>query len=109
MKIEHTEVVWVEAHATYGIDDAAMLSGLSSELLRFLVECEALPGVRSSVGDPVFESASLTIARAARRLRDAFELENQGLAVAVSLLRRIEALEAELVRLKAEAPGAASR
>lgn len=40
----------------------------------------------------------------ARRLRDDFELDRAGLALALRLMQRIDALEQEIVRLRARLP-----
>ena len=52
-------------------------------------------------GNPVFESAAMQSARIARRLRDDFELNPGGLALAMRLLERVDALEREVERLRA--------
>ncbi len=100
MTIEHTRVVWLESRTDYSQDEVVEMSGLPQALLDSLVDCGALPasGGRTTVR---FASESIVLARAARRLRDHFELDDQGLAVAVSLLRRVRALEAELSRTRA--------
>lgn len=105
MTIETTEVVWLEARGDYTIDELAALSGLPSAWVEALVDCGALPSddVASGAasGAPIrFRAESIRLVRAARRLSDHFELEGQGLAVAVSLLRRVLALESELARLR---------
>ena len=45
----------------------------------------------------------ITVARTACRLRDDFELDTRGLAVALRLLERVRALEEEIARLRAAA------
>ena len=54
---------------------------------------------------PVFSSGALQAARTARRLRDDFELNPDGLALAMRLLERVEELERELERLRAGMTG----
>ncbi len=100
MAIEHSEVVWLEARADYSIDELAEMSGLPSSLLGELLECGVLPTASASPQSTLrFETESIVLARAARRLHEHFELEGSGLAVAVSLLRRVRTLEARLARL----------
>ena len=102
MKIERTEVVWLEARSDYTAHDLADMSGLPSELLRELIDCGALP----TTGEPGithFHAESIALVRTARRLRDDFELDVNGLAVALSLLRRMKALEADLAEAQARA------
>ena len=103
MKIEHTEVVWLESRSDYSAHDLARLSGLPAELLNELVDCGALPAIAiTEPGNARFEAASIALVCTARRLRDDFELDSNGLAVAVSLLRRMRALEAELAEARAQ-------
>ena len=102
MKIEHTEVVWLEARSDYTARDLADLSGLPADVLNELMDCGALPATREQ-GGARFEAESVALVRTARRLRDDFELDANGLAVAMSLLRRMHALEAELAEARAGA------
>ena len=98
MTIERTEVVWIESRSDYSVHELAELSGLPATFLDALLECGALPVAARVVsrGAPRFASESVVLARAAQGLREHFELDEQGLAVAVALLRRVRALEAEL-------------
>jgi chaperone modulatory protein CbpM len=92
--IERTEVLWLEARADYTLQEIVEMSGLPRSIVVELCECGALPAAPASCAG--YEAESVVLARAARRLRDAFELENDGLAVAVSLLRRVRLLERQL-------------
>jgi chaperone modulatory protein CbpM len=76
--------------------ELADLSGLPASFLDALVECGALP-----VHATRFASETVVLARAAQGLREHFELDEQGLAVAVALLRRVRLLEAELSGVQA--------
>ena len=88
------------------IDELRAMSGLPLAVLDELVQCGALP----TAGTPTrFRSEAIELARAARRLTEHFELEREGLAVAVSLLRRVTALEAAVVELRAQAARTADR
>lgn len=100
MKIERTEVVWLESRSDYSARDLADLSGLPGDLLDELMQCGALP-TRLDQGRARFEAECIALVRTARRLRDDFELDANGLAVAISLLRRMRALEAELAEVRA--------
>lgn len=97
MTTERMEVVWLEARSDYTVTEVIELSGLPPRLVEALVECGALP----IAGDRRFEAESIVLARAARRLHDSFELDDQGLALAISLLRRVRVLEALLVDTRA--------
>lgn len=100
MTIERTDVLWFEARTDYSVDEVAELSGLPVSLLTGLVEAGALPAHRLSVTLRL-EAETVTLARAARRLHEHFELDADGLAVAVSLLRRVRSLESELSAARA--------
>jgi len=95
MAIETVEAHWIEARGDYSTHDLAQLSGLPLELIETLVAHGALPA------EPTHAAESVVIVRRARRLRDDFELDSNGFAVAVSLLRRMRALEQEVDALRA--------
>ncbi|AIY41445.1 hypothetical protein LT85_2287 [Collimonas arenae] len=83
-------------------------SGLSHAELAELValgaiEPEVEPG-RDMAAEYVFRSQTIVVARKARRLRDDFELDTQGLAMALNLLQRIQMLEAKLAAADARLP-----
>lgn len=99
---EHARIVWIEARADYSVTEVVELSGLPASLVEELAECGALP-FAAGQGQPVFAAESIALARAARRLREHFELDERGLAVAVSLLRRVQSLERELTVSRASA------
>ena len=103
MRNERTEVVWLAARSDYSVDEVAEMSGLPAEILETLAEVGVLPtgGVVGQRTTICFASESITLARAAGRIRDHFELDERGLAVAVSLLRRVRSLEARLAEVQA--------
>jgi chaperone modulatory protein CbpM len=84
--------------------ELAECSGLSETELRDLVELGALQPVDPEAGDPSFAARCISAARAARRLRNDFELDSQGLALVLSLLERVQELENALQRLNARLP-----
>jgi chaperone modulatory protein CbpM len=90
MVLRTTEVVLIEARSDYTADELVALSGLSREAVQALIEAGVLDDARS-------DTELLTLARATRRLREHFELDENGLTVAFTLLRRIRRLEARLV------------
>jgi chaperone modulatory protein CbpM len=100
MNVERTEVLWLEARSDYTRDDLMAMSGLPAELLHGLMECGVLPA-GTGFAHEVFEAESVALARAARRLHDAFDLDADGLAVAVTLLQRVRRLEQDVARLRA--------
>jgi len=48
----------------------------------------------------MFYTECIVVARKARRLRDDFELNADGVALVLNLLRRVDALESELLGLR---------
>ena len=104
MKVELTETVWLDGRATVTLVELAECSGLSESELRDLVDLGALEPLDAGAAQWSFGSHCIVAARAACRLRNDFELDTPGLAVALSLLERVHELEAELQRMRARLP-----
>jgi chaperone modulatory protein CbpM len=101
---EAPEAAWLHAHAELTIVELAEISGLEEPILRELVEYGAL-----SPANPrtlVFSATCVTRVRTAARLRADLELDTQAVALALSLLERIESLQGELRALRARTAGA---
>lgn len=103
------EAVWLNDADACTLDELAEYSGLSHAELAELVTLGAIePDRGPATGCPapgyVFRSQTIVVARTARRLRDDFELDTQGLAVALNLLQRIQTLEARLAAADARLP-----
>ena len=60
--------------------------------------------IRDRRGELRFPAASLGRLRSLRRLREDFELDQEGLSVALALLERIDGLERELRAMRALLP-----
>jgi len=108
------EAHWLNETTSCSLLTLTEVSGLSSADLQWLVESGALtplcaPDQQATLApdetQPAFPAQALQMARLARRLREDFELDNAGLAVALRLLQRIDALEQEVDRLRARLPG----
>ncbi|TMH54899.1 MAG: hypothetical protein E6H53_17935 [Betaproteobacteria bacterium] len=104
MRIELSEVVWLDEQRELTLAELAELSGLSEAELHELEDCGAIAPIDPDAGTKTFSAHYLVLARTACRLRDDFELDTQGLAVALALLDRVRALEAELRDLRARRP-----
>jgi len=100
---------WLHESYELSVTELCDLSGLSESELRALVECGAIaptdPGARAWT----FGADRLVVARSASRLRKDFELDAQGLALAVALLERVRDLEEQLRDLRARLPSISSR
>jgi len=107
MRIELSEVVWLDEQRELTLAELAELSGLSEAELHELEDCGAIAPIDPDAATRTFSAHYLVLARTACRLRDDFELDTQGLAVALALLDRVRALEAELRDLRARRPGLA--
>ena len=105
MRIELTELVWLEEQRELTLAELAELSGLSEAELQELEDCGAIAAVDPGAVTRTFGAECIVAARAAFRLRNDFELDAQGLAVALALLDRVRALETELRGLRAQLPG----
>jgi len=102
MNPDIVEAVWVDASVEWPIAVLIETAGLSEAELRELVSLGALVPRDPGASDWVFDGEALIAAQAARRLRDDFSLDVQGVSVALALLERIRGLEAELRRLRAQ-------
>ncbi|AMP14560.1 chaperone modulator CbpM [Collimonas pratensis] len=98
------EAVWLNDTDACTLEELAEYSGLSHAELAELVALGAIEPDRGQASGYVFRSQTIVVARTARRLRDDFELDTQGLAVALNLLQRIQALEARLAAADARLP-----
>jgi chaperone modulatory protein CbpM len=101
-----SEVVWIDERYEISLAGLAEQSGLSAAELQELVDRGLLPP-RNAAGSReqwTFSAHCLVAVRTATRLRDDFELDTRGMAVALSLLERIAALEQTLSELRARLP-----
>src|SRR4051812_24837361 len=104
VKVELTETLWLDERGTVTLVELAECSGLSEIELRELVDVGALEPLDAASSDLSFGARCIVAARAACRLRNDFELDTSGLAVALSLLERVHELESELQRMRARLP-----
>lgn len=79
----------------------AEVSGLSFEELEELVADGLLETADEAARPPAFRRRCVLTVKTARRLRDDFQLDPHGLALALTLLQRIRALQAEVQALRA--------
>jgi chaperone modulatory protein CbpM len=106
MKTE--QVDWLHAHFELSLARLCELSGLSEAELRDLVECGAIAPADPLAREWSFSADRLVVARSAFRLRKDFDLDSQGLALAIALLERVRDLEEQLRGLRARIPGGGS-
>ncbi len=102
MTVQITESVWLNASDICSFDHLAQVSGLGPDHLLALVEAGVLEPTNQDPHNYYFSIDCIVIARRARRLRDDFDLDPDGMALAVNLLRRINDLEAQVNDLHAK-------
>jgi chaperone modulatory protein CbpM len=100
MPVHITESIWLNTTGLCSFQQLVEVSGLSSDDLRELIDMGAIEPAETA-NQTMFRLESIVIARKARRLRDDFELDISGLALALQLLQRIDRLEHELHSLTA--------
>ena len=98
------ESVWLNDAHLCSLEELAEFSGLTDEELAELVKVGAIEPDDPASTVYLFRSKTIVVARAARRLRDDFELDTHGLAVALNLMQRIHLLEAKLAAMDAKLP-----
>lgn len=108
MTTQVTETVWLNEHQVCRIEHLAEVSGLSIAEIEDLVDSGIIVPAIPAVQPPAFQLHYVVILKTARRLRDDFQLDNHGLALALNLLQRIESLEQQLSDVHARARHAPS-
>jgi hypothetical protein len=103
MKIEVTELVWLDTDVQLTRLQLAELSGLSEAEIDELAAFGLLHATEP-VDPSLFYGTCVTVARTASRLRNDFELSGDALALVLRLLQRVRTLEDELHSFQAQTP-----
>lgn len=103
MSTEPGESIWLSEEGRVSLGELAALSGLPEPALRELVDYGVL--VPADPQAWTFGAHCVVTVRAASRLREDFELDLNALALVLSFLERVRALEAEVGGLRARMPG----
>lgn len=101
---DRIDAVWLEKQGDLSVAGLAELSGLSPADLRELVGYGALAPKNPDEPEWMFAAQCVVTVRIASRMRRDFDLDVQGLALALSLIGRIHQLEAELRQLRVLIP-----
>lgn len=104
MRLELTEVQWLNTRRELPLQEFLQLSGLPETELRLLVDIGVLAPLDLQAPVWSFGADCLPLARTAGRLRRDLDLEASGLAVALTLIERIQELEAHVRDLEARLP-----
>lgn len=103
--MRNEQVHWLHEHYELSLAELCDLSGLSETEVRGLVDGGAIAPADPLARKWTFRADRLVVARSAFRLRKDFDLDEQGLALAVALLERVRDLEEQLRGLRARLPG----
>ena len=104
MNIEIPVALWPEEQAALSFGELIELSGLSEMELRELIDCGLIEPVADTLAQESFRAECLVVIHRARRLRNDFELNAQGLALVVTLLERVHDLQTQVCELHARLP-----
>ncbi len=104
MRVEIHEALWLDEHQQFSLVELAELSGLAEAEVRQLIDYAALAPAEVGAAETKFSADCLLTARMACRLRNDFDLDAGGLALTLTLIERIRALEAQLRALHAQLP-----
>lgn len=96
MNLPVTPAIWLGEGEVCTIEHLADVSGLSLDEVKDLVISGVIWPVDASTQRCCFHLMHVVTVRQARRLRDDFELDSNGVALAMTLLRRIRVLEQAL-------------
>jgi chaperone modulatory protein CbpM len=96
MIVQVTDSIWLDDSDVCTVEQLAEVSGLSSEEINDLIGNNVITPIDKDAEPQTFPLHYMLTARTARRLRDDFELDRHGVALALTLLNQIDNLESEL-------------
>lgn len=104
MNIDIPIALWPEEQPAVSFGELIELSGLNEAELRELIDCGLIEPAVDAPAQESFRAECLVLIQRARRLRNDFELDAQGLALVVSLLERVHDLQVQVCELRARLP-----
>ncbi len=102
MNMQQADSIWLNDTQVCHMDHLVEVSGLSVEEIEDLVVSGVIAPVDQRTQPHYFQLRYIVTVNTARRLRDDFQLDRHGVALALTLLRRIDELEAELAATRAK-------
>jgi chaperone modulatory protein CbpM len=96
MSLQVTHAIWLGEGEVCTIEHLAEVSGLSLDEVEDLVVSGVIWPADAATKPRCFHLLHVVTVRQARRLRDDFELDSNGVVLAMTLLRRISVLERAL-------------
>jgi chaperone modulatory protein CbpM len=107
MNINQSEWIWLNDQDICSAQHLIEVSGLSGEELDELINNGVILPIDDQARQKTFLLHYVVVAKNARRLRDDFELDRHGLALALTLMKRIDELQEELNAMQANTDAAA--
>ena len=104
MELQQTDAVWLDDRLAFSFAELARFSCLSEAELRELADYGALVPNNPQEAEWSFSGDIVVTVQAAGRLRADLELDPQALALALTLIKRIRELEAQIGNLRAQLP-----
>lgn len=104
MQNEADAMFWLDPSHVISIADLVTLSGLSENEIVDLVDAGVLIPLESAEDSWSFSADCVITVRKATRLLKQMELDIHAVALTLALLQRIDHLESELSKLRAERP-----
>jgi chaperone modulatory protein CbpM len=102
MNKQSIEAVWLHGNEVCYIEHLVEVSGLSMDEIKDLIESDVITPTDDTAQPYSFALHTVLTVKTARRLRDDLELDRNGLSIALTLLQRIDALEVEITKVRAE-------
>ncbi len=105
MNMHASEWTWLDDGDACTAEHLTDVSGLSSAEFDELVEVGVITPMDGMIGIRRYRQGYIVTAMIARRVRDDFELNLHGVALAMTLMQRIDVLQQELAAARARLPG----
>jgi chaperone modulatory protein CbpM len=102
MNLHITESIWLNEQGVCRIEQLAEYSGLSIAEIADLIEVGLIEPVDPRAQPHTFQLRHIVTVKTAHRLREDFQLDRHGVALALTLLRRVDELEDQVKALKAQ-------
>lgn len=104
MPPDRDDAEWLTEDLAFSLTELAEISGLPESELHELVDYGAITPIDPEASSWAFSGKCLLTVRTACRLRINFDLEPHGAALMVTLLERVQDLEAQVRDLRAQLP-----
>lgn len=105
MNTDTEAAFWMDTRTRLTVVELAECCGITQEVVQDLVEYGALTPSGARPAEWAFSAECAVSVRKAARLCNDLELETSAMALVVSFLERIQELEAQVRRLRAQAGG----